>query len=137
MQQPLGRKRTQNNIAGRWTLLRAEPVNLGIGETSLTADLRTARVCQDMKPNNKLHVLAGLCLAIAVSPVAVLAQTSPAASPAVTASTSTTTDDRPNREEHHDYGWIGLLGLLGLGGLMRKKDDVHRDTTAGRTDVRR
>jgi hypothetical protein len=32
---------------------------------------------------------------------------------------------------------VGLLGLLGLGGLMRKKDEVHRDTTAGRTDVRR
>jgi hypothetical protein len=30
-----------------------------------------------MKPNNKLHVLAALCLAIALSPVAVLAQTSP------------------------------------------------------------
>ena len=86
-----------------------------------------------MKPNNKLHVLAALCLAIALSPVAVLAQTSPA----MTTPTSTTRDDRPNREEHHDYGWIGLLGLLGLGGLMRKKDDVHRDTTAGRTDVRR
>ena len=90
-----------------------------------------------MKPNNKLHVLAGLCLAIAVSPVAVLAQTSPAASPAMTASTSAATDDRANREEHHDYGWIGLLGLLGLGGLMRKKNDVYRDTTTGRTDVRR
>ena len=84
-----------------------------------------------MKPNNKLHVLAALCLAIALSPVAVLAQTSSPTSPA------TATDDRPNREEHHDYGWIGLLGLLGLGGLMRKKDDVRRDSTAGRTDVRR
>ena len=90
-----------------------------------------------MKPNNKLHVPRCVIFAIALSPVAVLAQTSPATSPAMTTPTSTTTDDRPNREEHHDYGWIGLLGLLGLGGLMRKKDDVHRDTTAGRTDVRR
>ena len=91
-----------------------------------------------MRSDKKIHVLATLlCAAIALSPVAVLAQTSPATSPAMTASTSTTTEDRATREEHHDYGWIGLLGLLGLAGLMRKRNDVHRhDTTASRTGVR-
>jgi MYXO-CTERM domain-containing protein len=91
-----------------------------------------------MRSNKKIHVLATLlCAAIALSPVALLAQASPGTSPAMTASTSATTDDRATREEHHDYGWIGLLGLLGLAGLMRKRNDVHRhDTTASRTGVR-
>lgn len=85
-----------------------------------------------------MHVPATLlCAAIALSPVAVLAQTSPAISPAMTVFSSTTTDDRAIREEHHDYDWIGLLGLLSVGGLMRKRNDVHRhDTTASRTGVR-
>ncbi len=79
-----------------------------------------------MKPNNKLRLLAVLCVALAFSPMAVSAQTTPA-------TTTTTTDDRVVRDDKPDYGWIGLLGLLGLGGLMRKKDDHRHDTT----DVRR
>jgi hypothetical protein len=90
-----------------------------------------------MQSNKKMHVPATLlCAAIALSPVAVLAQ-SPATSPAMTPFSSTTTDDRAIREEHHVYDWIGLIGLLGVGGLMRKRNDVHRhDTTASRTGVR-
>ncbi|MBA2241865.1 MAG: WGxxGxxG-CTERM domain-containing protein [Chthoniobacterales bacterium] len=83
-----------------------------------------------MKPNNKLRLLAVLCAALAFSPMAVQAQTTPA-------TTTTTRDDRVVRDDKPDYGWIGLLGLLGLGGLMRKKEDHRHDTTTGRTDVRR
>ncbi len=88
-----------------------------------------------MKPKKTRGALAAICIALALSPVAAFAQTSPAPTPPITTSTRVMTDDR---DEHHDYGWIGLLGLLGLAGLMRKKHDDHRhDTTAGRTDVRR
>ncbi len=78
-----------------------------------------------MKPNNtKKRLLAALCLGLALSPIAAVAQTTPE-----TTTSATTTDDRGER---HDYGWIGLLGLLGLGGLIRKKDDTRFDTTAAR-----
>lgn len=90
-----------------------------------------------MKPTTNLRALAVLCIAFALSPIAMPAQTSPGTTPATT-TTSDTIYDRGEREEHHNYGWIGLLGLAGLAGLMRKKDDDRRyDTTAGRTDVRK
>ncbi len=90
-----------------------------------------------MKTNNTPRAVAALCIAFALSPIAMSAQTFPGTTP-VTTTTSDTTYNRGEREEHHDYGWIGLLGLAGLAGLMRKKDDDRRyDTTAGRTDVRR
>ncbi|MBA3881886.1 MAG: hypothetical protein H0X73_04015 [Chthoniobacterales bacterium] len=83
---------------------------------------------------NKLRVLAALCVAIVVSPVLALAQSSPGGT---TPPMTTTADDRGDRDQDHDYGWIGLLGLAGLGGLLRKRHDDRHDTTGGRTDVRR
>ncbi len=85
-----------------------------------------------MKPNNKLRLLAALCVALSSSPIAISAQTTPP-----TTTSTSVRDDRGTRDDHTDYGWVGLLGLIGLGGLMRKKDDHRHDTTAGRTDVRR
>jgi hypothetical protein len=90
-----------------------------------------------MKSTNKLRVLAALCIAIPLLPMALSAQPSPATSP-VTGTYSTTTDDRGDRHEHHNYGWIGLLGLLGLAGLIPKKreDHIRHDTVDRRTDDR-
>lgn len=85
-----------------------------------------------MKPNNKLRLLAALCVALAFSPMAMPAQTTPG-----TTTSTTTTDDRDARDDHHDYGWIGLLGLLGLAPFLRKRDEHRHDSTAARTDVRR
>ena len=84
-----------------------------------------------MMKYNKLFLMAALCVATAIAPIAANAQTSPAGG----TTTTQTTDDR---NDHKDYGWVGLLGLLGLAGLMKKRHDDHRhDTTAGRSDVRR
>jgi MYXO-CTERM domain-containing protein len=98
---------------------------------------RRRALTKEMKTTNRIRLIAAVCLAIALSPVAARAQISPGTSPATTTS-ATTTDDR---SEHHDYGWAGLLGLLGLAGLMRKRDDTRRDvrydTTASRTDTGR
>ena len=69
------------------------------------------------------------CAALVCSPMAVIAQTSPAGT------TTTSSAERDDDDDDQDYGWIGLLGLLGLAGLMRKKPDVHRHDTT--TDVRR
>jgi len=101
-------------------------------QRNLTANATAGRVNKVMKPNNKLRLRAALCIAMTLSPVVALAQTSPTATPKTTVTTST------DREEHHDYGWIGLLGLIGLAGLIRRRPDVYtHDTAAGRTDVRR
>ncbi len=76
-----------------------------------------------MKTNLKLRALAMVCAAIALSPLAGVAQTTPANSPGLTPADTTMVDDRADRHEHHNYGWIGLVGLLGLAGLMGKKHD--------------
>lgn len=90
-----------------------------------------------MKTNTKLRALATVCAALALSPLAALAQTSPATSPEMTPSDTAMMSDRGDRQEHHNYGWIGLAGLLGLAGLMgRKHDDRLHNGTAGRTDRR-
>lgn len=90
-----------------------------------------------MKANYKLRVLAAVCAAIASSPLAAVAQTTPATSPGVTTSDTTMVNDRGDRREHHNYGWIGLVGLLGLAGLMGKKYDPRlHDATTGRPNPR-
>ncbi|MBA3832431.1 MAG: WGxxGxxG-CTERM domain-containing protein [Chthoniobacterales bacterium] len=90
-----------------------------------------------MKTNIKLRMLATVCGALALSPLAGVAQTTPATSPGLSPSDTTMVDDRADRHEHHNYGWIGLAGLLGLAGLMgRKNDDRVNNSTTTRTDRR-
>ena len=100
--------------------------SLSLGRPAIVrATSRRARVTLVMK-YNRLLLMAAVCIATAVAPIAANAQTSPAGG---TTTTRTTDNDRDD-DDDTDYGWIGLLGLLGLAGLMRKKHDDHRhDTT--------
>jgi hypothetical protein len=101
----------------------------------MTADMSSQPVYQFMNKFIKLHVYAAVAAGLALSPVAVHAQASPAATAGGTTTTSdvTGTDARGDRNDHHDYGWIGLAGLLGLAGLMgRKRDDRYDTTSSGR-----
>ncbi len=76
-----------------------------------------------MKTNNTPRAVAALCIAFALSPIAMSAQTFPGTTP-VTTTTSDTTYNRGEREEHHDYGWIGLLGLTSDGRRQRARNVV-------------
>jgi hypothetical protein len=101
----------------------------------MTADMSSQPVYHFMNKFIKLHVYAAVAAGLALSPIAVHGQASPAATAGGTTTTSdaTGTDARGDRNDHQDYGWIGLAGLLGLAGLMgRKRDDRYDTTTSGR-----
>jgi LPXTG-motif cell wall-anchored protein len=90
------------------------------------------RVISFMNKSIKLHVYAAVAAGLALSPIAVHAQTSPTgnARGTTTMSDATGIDARGDRNDHHNYGWIGLAGLLGLAGLMGRKNRHDRYDTA-------
>ena len=89
-----------------------------------------------MNKLTKLRICAAASAGLALSPIAVHAQASPAGTTigaTTTTTDATSTDVRRDRSDRHDYGWIGLAGLLGLAGLMRNNRNDRYDTVGNRT----